>query len=432
MRRALAAVALVCVAVPASAFAHATLTSTAPSFRQELREGPRTIRLHFDQSVHAPLVVQVLDVQGRDQVVRTRVRGHDLVAEVRVPRTGAYTVRWRAVSADSHVVSGVWTFGVRVAAPPPTGAVGATGPTTTEHVVRWLYFVGLALAIGALALRLVCLRGLAVPRALERRLAVAAGLGVVVVLETGIAAFCLRANDALRLPFGDFLYGDLSPLAETRFGQAFVLTTLGFALVLVLVFGAWLLDRPRLLVPALVLSLVLASGLSLSGHDAVDAGSSWKTELADWVHVSAASIWIGGLATLVVVVWRTAPELRRVAFARFSRLATVLVAVVLAAGVYLAVVRLPRVSDLWSTGYGHVLAVKVVLVCAALAWGAFHHVLVRPALARAPDGFVARVGRSLAGEALVGVAVLLAAAVLVDSSPPTRPPKAPVVQAVRP
>ena len=86
----------------------------------------------------------------------------------------------------------------------------------------------------------------------------------------------------------------------------------------------------------------------------------------------------------------------------------------------------------FSTGTGYTVILTVIaLVCAALAWGAFHHVLVRPALARAPDGFVARVGRSLLGEALVGVAVLLAAAVLVDSSPPPRPAKAPVVQAVR-
>ena len=33
-------------------------------------------------------------------------------------KLGAYTVRWQAISADSHVVSGVWTFGVRVPAPP--------------------------------------------------------------------------------------------------------------------------------------------------------------------------------------------------------------------------------------------------------------------------------------------------------------------------
>ena len=60
------------------------------------------------------------------------------------------------------------------------------------------------------------------------------------------------------------------------------------------------------------------------------------------MHITAASLWIGGLATMVALVWYGAPELRRIAFFRFSRLAMVLVAVVLAAGIYLSVVRLPH------------------------------------------------------------------------------------------
>ena len=80
----------------------------------------------------------------------------------RRPR-GAYTVRWHVLSSDGHVVSGVWTFGVRVAAPPPTEAYGAGGPTRTAHVVRWLYFLALALTIGALGFRLLVLRGQAGP-----------------------------------------------------------------------------------------------------------------------------------------------------------------------------------------------------------------------------------------------------------------------------
>jgi putative copper export protein len=270
-----------------------------------------------------------------------------------------------------------------------------------------------------------------VPRALERKIVVASGLGVVLSMHAGIAAFSLRAEDALQLPFGNFLYGDLSPMAATRFGQAFVVMTLGFALVLALLYLSWLLDRTDLLLPAFVLSLLFAGGLSWSGHDALDPGSSWKTAIADWVHIGAASVWIGGLATLVGLVWYGAPELRRAAFLNFSRMATVLIALVLAAGTYLSIVRLPHLHDLWTESYGRVLLIKVGLVCFALLWGAFHHFVVAPALERADTGFLTRIGRSLAGESLVGVAVLLVAAVLVDSKPPPRPSTPPTVQAVR-
>jgi copper transport protein len=419
MRR-LLTVALVALAFPAAAFAHATLVSTTPSFRTELKQAPTVIRLHFDQQVKVlPAGIHVLNGVGENFAGPPHTSGTDVVAAVRPLKTGAYTVRWQAISADSHVVSGVWTFGVGVPAPKVENAYGAGGPTVTEHVVRWVWFLGIALTIGALGLRLIVLRGLDVPRPLQRRIAVAAGLGAAVAIHGGIAAFSLRSEDALQLPFGRFLYGDLSPIAQTRFGVAFVTMTLVFALVLALVYVSWLLDRVEPLVPAFVLAAVFVGGLSLSGHDAVDRGSSWKTEIADWVHLSAASLWIGALATMALLLWTGAPELRRAAFIRFSRLATVLIGLVLGAGVYLAIVRLPHLADLWSTGYGRVLLVKLSLVSFALVWGAFHHFVVRPALDRADGSFLARIGRSLAGESMVGTAVLLLAAILVDSRPPT-------------
>jgi copper transport protein len=419
MRR-LALVALVALVFPAVASAHATLRSTTPSFRSELEQGPSVIRLTFDQHVKVlPNSIRVLNGVGRNFAGPARTDGTDVVAHVRHLKLGAYTVRWQAISADSHVVSGVWTFGVGVPAPAVENAYGAGGPTTKEHVVRWIWFLGLALTIGALGFRLIVLRGLSVPRELERRIAVAAGLGALATIHAGIVAFSLRAEDALQLPFGRFLYGDLSSMATTRFGSAFVTMTLVFALVLALVYMSWLLDRVEPLVPALVLAVVFAGGLSVSGHDAVDPGSSWKTEIADWLHLSAASLWIGALATMALLLWTGAPELRKAAFMRFSRLATVLIAVVLGAGVYLAIVRLPNLSDLWTTGYGRVLLVKIGLVSFALLWGAFHHFVVAPALERADTGFLGRIGRSLAGESMVGMAVLLLAAILVDSRPPT-------------
>ncbi|MDX6474912.1 MAG: copper transport protein [Gaiellaceae bacterium] len=420
MRRSLL-VALVALAFPAVASAHATLRYTTPPFGHEVQRGPARVVLHFDQTVRVlPGSIMVLNGTGKQFALPSRVEGRNVVTGVRPLRLGAYTVRWRAISADSHVVSGVWTFGVRVPAPAIAQAYGAGGPTTTEHIVRWAWFVGLALAIGSLGFRLICLRGLKVPRELERKIVVLSGAGVLLSLHAGVAAFSLRAEDALQLPFGDFLYGDLSPMAATRFGRAFVVMTLGFAAVLTLLFLSWLLERTDLLAPAFVLSVLFSGGLSWSGHDALDPGSSWKTAIADWVHIAAASLWIGGLATMAGLLWYGAPELRRAAFMNFSRLATVLIALVLGAGTYLSIVRLPHLSDLWSQSYGRILLVKVGLVCLALMWGALHHFVVRPALERADGGFLTRLGRSLVGEMLVGVSVLLVAAVLVDSKPPIR------------
>jgi copper transport protein len=414
--------------LPASAWAHATLVQTKPAFAQRLRQSPREVMLRFDQSVAAlPNAITVYTSKGRvvSGLARSPADKRIVIVPIQKLGRGGYTVRWRATSADSHTVSGVFTFGVREKAPPATEAFGSSGPGTTEHLVRWLYFLALALVAGGLGFRLLIVPG-DLPPAAERRFNRIAGVGAVAVIEVGILAFLLRAEDALQLPFGYFLYGDLSPLAKMRFGVAFMAMTLGFALVCALMFLAWLTDRRVLLWPAFVLAVGFASGLSLSGHSATDPGHSWLSELADWAHLAAAALWVGGLVQLAFVVWPLAPELRRTAFLRFSKLATVLIAVLLTAGIYLSVLRLPRVSDLWTAGYGQVLLVKLGLVSLALLWGAAHHFVVRPALERGAPLF-AGLPRSLVGESLVGMAILLVAAVLVESKPPPQPASAPPV-----
>jgi putative copper export protein len=103
----------------------------------------------------------------------------------------------------------------------------------------------------------------------------------------------------------------------------------------------------------------------------------------------------------------------------------VLVALLLVAGTYLSILRLPQLRDLWATGYGQVLLVKLSLVAVALGWGAVHHFVAVPRIER--EGMLGTLSRSMVGESAVAMAVLLAAAVLVDSKPPAQPvPRAPV------
>jgi copper transport protein len=420
VRRLLVAAVAAALALPGAAAAHATMKEAWPGVQERIVHAPREVVLRFDQSVTAsPGAIEVFAADGEKLSGPARsdpADGRFVRAPVARLERGAYTVRWRATSSDGHTVSGVFTFGVRVKPPPPTEAVGAGGPTWRDDVARWALFVALALLLGGLGLRLLVLPR-ELPDRLSRRLNLLAAIGVFAVIDAGILAFVLRAANALQLPVVDLLYGDLSPFAtSTRFGVAFMAMTLGYGVCAAFVLSAWVLDEPRLHWPAFALGLALASGLSLSGHQASEPNSTALSRLADWLHLSAASLWVGGVVALAVCVWPAAPELRRRAFLGFSRLAVVLVALLVGAGTYLGVVRLPAFSDLWSTGYGRLLLLKLALVVLALAWGAAHHLLVRPRLERGevPAGL----RRSLLGESTVAVAVLLAAAVLVNSAPP--------------
>jgi copper transport protein len=415
-----AVAALAAVATPGAAFAHAGLLTTEPSEQSRVDAAPREVRLRFDQSVTIPAnAIQVYAADGTlvSGPVAAADRGREMVTRLARSGRGAYTVRWRELSADGHIGSGVFTFGVGVAAPPPTEAVGASGVTWKDAVARWAAFVALAALLGPVVVWLVLLRSIDPgPRARKAFYATAA-VASFAMIDVGILAFVLRASNALQLGFVDLLYGDLSPFAEkTRFGIAFLVMTVGFGIVALFSLLAWVLDRPGFLWPAVGIAAVLASGWSLSGHQSTEPNSTGFTELADWVHLVAGSVWLGGVVALAAIVWPLARDVRRDAFLRFARLAIVLIGLVVVAGTYLAIVRLPDLDDLWTTSYGRILVAKVVVVCLALAWGGFHHVFVRPRLERGDTPAFA--GRTLLGESAVAMAVLVLAAVLVNGSPP--------------
>jgi copper transport protein len=407
------------LALPASAAAHATITEAFPPTQSRVEEPPTAVKLRFSESVTATSnAIQVLAPDGALLSGTARISHDGRTVAVSVKHLGrgsAYTVRWRVTGQDGHSPAGVYTFGVGVKAPPPTEAVGSSGTTWKDDLARWGLFVALALVIGPLVLRLVVLRG-PVPDALEHRLHLVTTFAAFSAINVGIAAFIARASNALQLPLGDLVYGDLQPFAEkTRAGHAFLVMTIGFGTVAGLLLVAWVFDRLELRWPALLLSLGLVSGLSLSSHQATEPNSTWVSETVDWLHLVAACIWVGGVATLAFLVWPTARELRRRAFLGFSRMAVVLVGVMVLAGAYLALVRLPEIADLWGTHYGRLLLVKSAIVFVGLSWGGFHHTFVRP---RLEAGEQPPVRPSLIGESMVAVAVLLAAAVLVNGAPP--------------
>ena len=301
--------------------------------------------LRFDQSVTAPpdgIVVLAADGRRVSGVVEQTRSGTEMRVAVAGLATGeAYTVRWREISADGHVGHGVFTFGVGVEPPSPTEAVGASAMTWRDDVARWVLFASLALMLGVVGIRLLVLPRV-VDERVERRVHLLGTLGAALALNAGIAGFVIRSANALQVSGVDLLYADLSPFAEsTRFGIAFLVTTLGFGVCLTILVVAWALDRPELRWPAFLLALALVWGYPLSGHQATEPNASALGQAADWVHLVTAMLWVGGVLTLAVVVWPLSPDLRRAAFLRFSRIAVALIGMLVLAGTIVAIERLP-------------------------------------------------------------------------------------------
>jgi copper transport protein len=160
---------------------------------------------------------------------------------------------------------------------------------------------------------------------------------------------------------------------------------------------------------------------------------------ADLIHVTAAAVWLGGLACLVLLVRSARRHDDSVAAARvvghFSRLATWSVAALAVAGLVLAWAEVRTLTALTSTRYGWTLLAKTVLAALVLGAGAYNNRILVPAITREasssrnsgkgavatatvpPSTAWAKLGRTLRFEVGGLVAVLALTAVLVNLQP---------------
>src|SRR5204863_8866343 len=108
---------MLALAFPASAAAHARLVGSKPADGAVLATPPADVRLLFDDQVRPAGGDLAVDARGRSVLGgaahRPSGNGRALVLPLRpgLPR-GAYTVRWRVVSNDGHLISGVLAFAV--------------------------------------------------------------------------------------------------------------------------------------------------------------------------------------------------------------------------------------------------------------------------------------------------------------------------------
>jgi copper transport protein len=199
------------------------------------------------------------------------------------------------------------------------------------------------------------------------------------------AQFALRSSFAL---------GDVVPLIrDSAFGRAYLDLELVFVLFVAAAALALWIDRPqrehRSVAELLSLWGALAAAAAtlvvpgISGH-AGQTSPRGATVTFDWLHLAAGSLWVGGLAGLLVL-WRSLPAARRVAglvvcVPRFSNVAFVSVLVLIGSGVGAALIHLPTFATLWQTSYGQTLLVKIGLLSAALLLAAVNLLRTRPRL----------------------------------------------------
>ena len=238
-------------------------------------------------------------------------------------------------------------------------------------------------------------------------------LAATIVNMTGLEG--LGDPDTLHAFFFETLFG---PIEAARMALLVVVAILAVAPMA---------DRPRVAVIAVASGLLLVSQAWL-GHAAEGGTTLLGVVLvaAYATHVLAAAAWLGGLPLLLARI----VELRRQAapadarfglLSRYSLLATLAVSLIVASGVVNAAFRVRgHFGAFLHTSYGDVLIAKIALVGVMLGFAATNRFVAMPRLSgESGPTMITRVATSIGCEIVIGVLVLLAAAVLGITPPPT-------------
>ncbi len=139
--------------------------------------------------------------------------------------------------------------------------------------------------------------------------------------------------------------------------------------------------------------------------------------IADILHMAGAAVWIGGIPYFLLALTGTqgAVAWRRIG-KRFSLMAMSAVAVLLAGGLFMAVIYLGSLDALYGTAYGIMVSTKALMLAGLLFLGGMNFLVVER-LRRDPATSILRLKRFAEVEIGVGLTVLFAAASLTSQPP---------------
>ncbi|WP_328850456.1 copper resistance protein CopC/CopD [Micromonospora globbae] len=409
---------LIAPAAPASA--HAVLVSSSPAASAVVPSGPEEVVLTFSESVRkVPDKVRVIAPDG-SRADRGEPTFDGTIVRIPVDPAGGqgtYLVSYRVISADSHPVSGAFTYSVGAPSAPPTdsGDTGRANPVVDNavKVAKYLGYAGLALLVGP-ALVLAALW----PRRLDRR-----GPARLAWTGLGMVAVATLADLWLQVPYtgGGGLFDvsgeGLSSVLGSTFGAAH-LVRLG------LLAAAAFLLRPLFAGPvgrtdAIILTVLGVAALvtwPLAGHPAASPAPAVSV-VVDTVHLGSMAVWLGGLLMLAAFLLPRADERELGAIMPiWSRWAALAVSALLLAGVVQGLIEMGTPGALVDTTYGRLLLAKIGLFGLVLGVAAYSRQLVRR---RVAEQRPSRIRRAIVAELAI-IAVVLGVSATLVQTPPAR------------
>ena len=398
------------IAFAATVSAHALPQTTTPSEGSSVQQPPASVSIVFGETPDPKLSsITVVNGSGTDvdAGATTVVSGHAEELQVALKphlTNGVYTVTWKTVSTvDGHLATGSFAFGVGVSAasiPKTAAVVGANPPSPIVVVARLILYAGLITVLGALVL------GVYAFAVLPARLRFVVVVGGVAGLAGTIAVVAAEAYSA-GVGIADVFASSLGRSLLARAAPAAVLLIAAIAL-------SRSKPHERVIATVAAIAALAAMAVDVLNSHAAAQGPMLLNEFAQWLHIAAVGIWIGGVAALAVLLVRRTTDRDPHVVRRLSALAGVGIAVVAITGVFRSVIEIQTWGNLVSTAFGALVLLKVGLLLVLGGLGALNRYGYIPRLPRT----IHRLHRVVTAEAVIALGALTVAAALVNVAPP--------------
>ena len=428
---------------PDTAFSHSNFVRSEPVPNSVLSRPPERLTIWFTEQLEpSRSYIQILNSTGqRVDNDDSTVDANDttIISVTLMPQLseGTYTVGWKTLSTiDGHTIRGSFVFSVGDSI--STNAIVDLPKTSLiqspiEPFARWMVLTGLLAVLGTLLFVMTVLRP-STPRDMVNQFDTCIDWlligGTCMALAGSILSLLVQASAAYEVSFFKAIGEPISfVLGNTDWGIAWSQRLwLLLALGAIVTINAIKHRRGKTRNKYLPVVGAIAAGLALltisrTSHAAAISSIWLPATITDFIHVLAASFWIGGLFSLALtasVSYFTMAPVPRQSFLitilpRFSVIAGVSVGLLVITGLFSAWAHVAIIPAL-GTPYGLTLLGKSVLTGLLILLGAINLLWIIPAVRKRPEA-TKWLTRILVVEALVGVFVMLTVGYLTSLEP---------------
>ncbi|EJQ62835.1 copper resistance CopC/CopD family protein [Bacillus mycoides] len=423
------------ILIPKSASAHAYVVKSNPAENETLKKAPSAVKIEFDEDIQVSSfnTLFVRDTLGKRVDLKDAHidKKNKKILEAGLKenlKNGLYSIQWKAISADGHPIQGVIPFHIGLAeAGTDDIKVEEMGyvPQIDMIMERGILYTSFSLFIGVLLFNLILYKGSASQvQSRSKKIIWISLFGIFISLLFNLPLQAkINADVSWLEAFDPLLLKETLQLSV--FGYVWITQMALISTLMIVTYFAVKSERVSSFKVWSIPIVLFIGLLVMKAFNSHAYGLKFK-EIAvvmDFLHLFAASLWMGGLSSIVLLLRKEADKWTMYwdAIKRFSPWATGAVIVILLTGLFNSTFFIPTIHSLFDTKYGLALLAKILLFVCMGILGIIHYVKGRM---RAQQ----RLGATVKVEFIIGIIVFVIVAFMTNVQTPPMPPTGPFTE----